>query len=245
MRGSMSKPNRSFRKRSGSTRRSWALKIPIRLLASITWPSFTRIWASTPKPNRSFSKRSESVRRIGQKVTKRRLASMTWDCCTTQWASTPRPNSSKALRIYQKVLGPEHPSTVTSLDNLGVLYEETGQYAKAEPLDLEALRIRQKVLGSEHPSVVTSLNSLAILDFDRGRINEATALARQASAAELTILSKIFAVHLRRTALGLLGHLSPVWSFPYSNRNRDRLSQSRPTLQRRGTGFHRRRSPAA
>jgi tetratricopeptide (TPR) repeat protein len=120
----------------------------------------------------------------------------------------------EALRIYQKVLGPEHPSTVTSLDNLGVLYEETGQYAKAEPLDLEALRIRQKVLGSEHPSVVTSLNSLAILDFDRGRINEATALARQASAAELTILSKIFAFTSEEQRLAYLGIFHPYGLFP-------------------------------
>jgi hypothetical protein len=43
------KPNHSFKKRSESGRRSWALNIPTRRAASIIWPRCTRIWASTPK----------------------------------------------------------------------------------------------------------------------------------------------------------------------------------------------------
>ena len=61
------------------------------------------------------------------------------------------PLYQEALRIRQKVLGPEHPDTAISLNNLAVLYQDIGEYAKAEPLLREALRIRQKVLGPEHP----------------------------------------------------------------------------------------------
>ena len=63
------------------------------------------------------------------------------------------PLYQEALRIWQKVLGPEHPDTATSLNNLAVLYRDMGEYAKAEPLLQEALGIRQKVLGSEHPNM--------------------------------------------------------------------------------------------
>ena len=73
------------------------------------------------------------------------------------------PLYQEALRIWQKVLGPEHPDTATSLNNLAVLYQAMGEYAKAEPLLQEALRIRQKVLGPEHPDTAQSLNNLAAL----------------------------------------------------------------------------------
>jgi hypothetical protein len=86
----------------------------------------------------------------------------------------------EALRIWQKVLGPEHPDMATGLNDLASLYQE-------------AFRIRQKVLGSEHPDTAISLNNLAYCEFDLGRIEQTTELARQASATDLTILSKVFA----------------------------------------------------
>jgi hypothetical protein len=67
-----------------------------------------------------------------------------------------------------------------------------GEYVKAEPLLKEALQILQKVLGPEHPNTTTNLNNLALLEFDIGRIDEVRALTRQAFAAELKTLSKIF-----------------------------------------------------
>jgi tetratricopeptide (TPR) repeat protein len=61
-----------------------------------------------------------------------------------------------ALRIRQKVLGPEFPDTANRLDRLAGLYRDMSKYAKAEPLYREALRIRQKILGPEHPDTVQS-----------------------------------------------------------------------------------------
>ena len=48
------------------------------------------------------------------------------------------------------MLGPEHPDTAQSLDNIAKLYQE-GKYAKAELLQHRALVIREKVLGPKHP----------------------------------------------------------------------------------------------
>ena len=90
-----------------------------------------------------------------------------------------------------------------------------GEYAKAEPLDQEALRIRRKVLGPEHPDTAMILNNLALLEFDLGRIDEATALARQESAAELTILSKIFSFASEQQRLAYLDIFHPYSLFPF------------------------------
>ena len=41
------------------------------------------------------------------------------------------PLAQQILEIREKVLGPEHPDTATSLDNFAVLYESLGDYPKA------------------------------------------------------------------------------------------------------------------
>jgi tetratricopeptide (TPR) repeat protein len=125
------------------------------------------------------------------------------------------PLFQEALRIRQKILGPEHPDTAISLNNLGALYWIMGEYAKAEPLYQGALRIRQKVLAPGHPDTALSLDNLALLEFDLGRIDEATALARQASAAELTILSKIFSFTSEEQRLAYLDIFHPYSLFPF------------------------------
>src|SRR5271166_2363714 len=144
------------------------------------------------------------------------------------------PLYQEAIRIRQTVLGSKHPDTTLSLDRLAVLYQTMGEYAKAEPLLQEALRIRQKVLGPEHPysalsldnlavmyrtmpehpDTAISLDNLALLDFDLGRVDEATALARKASGAELTILSKIFSFTSEQQRLAYLDIFQPYSLFP-------------------------------
>ena len=123
------------------------------------------------------------------------------------------PLYQEALRIDRKVLGSEHPDTALRLYNLGSLYQGMGEYAKAEPLYQEALRTRQKVLGVEHPDTALNLDKLATLEFDLNRIDEATALARQASAAELTVLSKIFSFTSEQQRLAYLDIFNPYSLF--------------------------------
>jgi hypothetical protein len=65
----------------------------------------------------------------------------------------------RALAIHEKVLGPEHPLTATSLNNLALLCD----LAEARPLLERALAIREKVLDPEHPVTANSLTNLAHL----------------------------------------------------------------------------------
>ena len=121
----------------------------------------------------------------------------------------------EALRIRQKVLGPEHPDIAVGLDNLAGLYKAMGEYPKAEPLYQEALKIFEKVLGPEDPDTATCLDNLAYFEFDLGRIDEATAFARQGSATELTILSKIFSFTSEEQRLAYLDIFHPYSLFPF------------------------------
>jgi tetratricopeptide (TPR) repeat protein len=61
------------------------------------------------------------------------------------------PLLQRALAIREKALGPEHPETATSLNNLAELYRAMGAYDKALPLAQLALAIREKVSGPDHP----------------------------------------------------------------------------------------------
>jgi uncharacterized small protein (DUF1192 family) len=59
------------------------------------------------------------------------------------------------------------------------------------------------------------IENLAMLEFDLGRIDEATTLARQASAAELTILSNIFSFTSEQQRLAYLGIFHPYSLFSF------------------------------
>src|SRR5204863_120894 len=87
-----------------------------------------------------------------------------------------------ALAIKEEQLGPEHPSTASSLNNLAYLYQTQGKYNEAEPLYRRALAIKEEQLGPEHPSMANSLNNLAALYYAQGKYNEAEPLYRRALA---------------------------------------------------------------
>ncbi len=80
---------------------------------------------------------------------------------------------SQVLTDRDRVLGKDHPNTLTSLNNLAALLKSKGKPADAEPLYRRALEGRQKLLGDEHPNTLSSLNNLAHLLRDQGKNKEA------------------------------------------------------------------------
>ena len=90
------------------------------------------------------------------------------------------PLHRRALRIWEKALGPEHPDVATSLDNLAALYYAQGKYAEAVPLCRRALGIKEKALGPEHPDVANCLNNLAELYDAQGKCAKAEPLHQRA-----------------------------------------------------------------
>lgn len=72
-----------------------------------------------------------------------------------------RPLVERVLAINEKALGPEHPSTATSLNNLAALLRDQGDLVGARPLAERALPIYEETC--EHAWTATSLDSLAQL----------------------------------------------------------------------------------
>ena len=82
----------------------------------------------------------------------------------------------QALGGREKVLGPEHPDTLTSVGNLAVVLWRQGKYEEAERMNRRALDGREKVLGPEHPDTLTSMNNLTFVYKAQGRDGDAESL---------------------------------------------------------------------
>ena len=92
------------------------------------------------------------------------------------------PLAARAVAITEQALGPTHPSTAQSLNNLAALYKATGAYSKAEPLLQRALAINEQSLGPTHPSTAAALNNLAMLYKTTGAYDKAEPLLQRALA---------------------------------------------------------------
>jgi hypothetical protein len=73
------------------------------------------------------------------------------------------PLYRRALESCERVLGPEHPDTLGSLNNLAGCLWALGDAAGALPLYRRALESSERVLGPEHPTTATFRNNLAML----------------------------------------------------------------------------------
>jgi serine/threonine protein kinase/tetratricopeptide (TPR) repeat protein len=83
---------------------------------------------------------------------------------------------SAAVKIHTRLLGTEHISTLTSMNNLALVFEDQDRFAEAEQLHLESLEISRRLLGAEHPDTLSSMHNLAVVYNSQGRHAEAEAL---------------------------------------------------------------------
>ena len=58
----------------------------------------------------------------------------------------------RALEAQERVLGPDHPETLVSLNNLAVLYDDQERYKEAEALYRRALEARERVSARSIPT---------------------------------------------------------------------------------------------
>ena len=80
------------------------------------------------------------------------------------------------VETSKRVLGDEHPDTITSKANLASTYWNQGRWGEAETLQSEVVETSKRVLGDEHPSTITRKANLASTYLDQGRWSEATDL---------------------------------------------------------------------
>ncbi len=86
------------------------------------------------------------------------------------------PLYQRALAIREQQVGPQHPDTASSLNNLAGLYANQGKYEQAEPLLKRALSICKRQLGVRHPNTVRMRGTYASLLRTMGRDADAASL---------------------------------------------------------------------
>jgi tetratricopeptide (TPR) repeat protein len=96
------------------------------------------------------------------------------------------PLAKQVLAIFEKALGPDHPSVAVALGNLAQIYVQQKQYDLAEPLYKRCAAILEKARDSGHPDLGFVLANLADLYARQRRWPEAEPLYKRS----LSILEK-------------------------------------------------------
>ncbi|MGW2155805.1 tetratricopeptide repeat protein [Nonomuraea sp. NPDC001699] len=133
-----------------------------------------------------------------------------------------------AVVDHERVLGADHPSTLTSRNNLAHAYRTAGNLGQAIPLYEATLADRERVLGADHPSTLTSRNNLAYTYQAAGNLGRAISLY-EATLADRervlgadhpsTLTSRNNLAHAYRTA-GNLGQAIPLYEATLADRER-------------------------
>jgi serine/threonine protein kinase/tetratricopeptide (TPR) repeat protein len=82
----------------------------------------------------------------------------------------------QARALFTRHAGPNHPDTLSSMNNLAISYSALNRYAEALKLREETLAARKRVHPPDHPDTLKSMNNLA---------NSYAALNRHAEALKL------------------------------------------------------------
>jgi tetratricopeptide (TPR) repeat protein len=83
------------------------------------------------------------------------------------------------LEDAERVLGPDHPDTLASRNNLANAHQAAGRAAEAIPLLEQTVADRERVLGPDHPDTLKSRDNLAIAYQMTGRAADAIPLHEQ------------------------------------------------------------------
>jgi tetratricopeptide (TPR) repeat protein len=98
------------------------------------------------------------------------------------------PLLTNALANRRRVLGPRHPQTLSSMDDLALNLNRQGRHREAEKMLRETIDIRRQVLGPQHPDTLASMSSLGITLTVESRYAEAEKLQRETLDLERRLL---------------------------------------------------------
>ena len=96
----------------------------------------------------------------------------------------------RALTGYVRVLGEDHPGTLTSRNNLASACQAAGDLGRAIPLFEQTLADRRRVLGEDHPGTLISRNNLAGAYESAGDLGRAIPLFEQTLADRRRVLGE-------------------------------------------------------
>ena len=67
----------------------------------------------------------------------------------------------EVLQKRRRILGDDHPDTLTAMNNLALTYWRQGRTGEAAALEEEVLQKRRRILGDDHPDTLTAMGNLA------------------------------------------------------------------------------------
>ena len=82
----------------------------------------------------------------------------------------------QVIDMRKKLLGAEHPDTLSSMGDLAVTYRYQGKWIEAEQLQVQVMDMSKRLLGAEHPDTLRSMENIAATYQHQGRFNEAEQL---------------------------------------------------------------------
>ncbi|MCC6230641.1 MAG: serine/threonine protein kinase [Phycisphaerales bacterium] len=94
----------------------------------------------------------------------------------------------QALAARERVLGPEHHETMTSVNNLAVVYFELGRVKESEALRRRDLEVSIRTLGEEHPDSITTQANFGAFLLKQKRFDEALPHLEKAVALSKKVL---------------------------------------------------------
>ena len=112
------------------------------------------------------------------------------------------PIAEKALAVREKALGPDHPNTAMSLNNLAVLYTSTGRYQEAIPLMLRAQHIDSGLID-QVMGFTSEDQKMKFLATKEGDLHALLSLVSQYMKDSRDISSKSLTVWLQRKGVVL------------------------------------------
>jgi tetratricopeptide (TPR) repeat protein len=86
----------------------------------------------------------------------------------------------RALSLRRTVRGPDHPETLSTMNNLALAYQDAGRLADSLTLLKDTLERSKAKLGLDDPFTLIALNNLASAYWDAGRLAEALPLLEEA-----------------------------------------------------------------
>ncbi|MEU1456938.1 tetratricopeptide repeat protein, partial [Streptomyces avermitilis] len=82
----------------------------------------------------------------------------------------------------ERLLGADHPNTLSARGNLAASYRQAGRTGEAIAIEEQVLADRERLLGADHPSTLSARGNLAASYWQAGRTGEAIGLLEQVVA---------------------------------------------------------------
>jgi len=94
----------------------------------------------------------------------------------------------QVLADQERVLGPDHPDTLTTRNNLAGAYKDVGRFGEAIELYKRVLADQERILAPDHPDTLAARNNLAGAYYSVGRFGEAIELFERVLAERERVL---------------------------------------------------------